>query len=73
MDTRAIKRLRQRYSEPATIEEVTIVDLLDEIEQTQQALRGFLDYYDPHGGVSAVPLGPFQRAREALGDPDHES
>ena len=31
-----------------------------------EALTGFLDYFDPHGGVSDVPLGPFERARTAL-------
>jgi len=29
-------------------------------------LHDFLDYFNPKGGVSDVPLGPFERAQEDL-------
>ena len=43
-----------------------------EIEQRarevwEARLRDFMDYYEPKGGVSDVPLGPFERAIEVLG------
>ena len=31
-----------------------------------ERLEDFLSYFNPKGGVSEVPLGPFERAREVL-------
>ncbi len=36
-------------------------------EVLEARLRDFMDYYEPRGGVSDVPLGPFERAIEVLG------
>ena len=30
------------------------------------ALQDFMAYYAPRGGISDVPLGPFERGREVL-------
>lgn len=35
------------------------------IKQLQITVDDFMSYFDPRGGVSDVPRGPFDRAREA--------
>ena len=35
-------------------------------EQYKKVLEDFLAYFDPKGGISSVPLGPFERANEVL-------
>ncbi len=44
------------------------------IRQLKASLRDFIGYLDPCGGVSQVPLGPFERAKELLATiyPDRE-
>jgi len=37
-----------------------------ENKRYKKALEDFLDYFDPKGGISDVPLGPFERAKELL-------
>ena len=29
-------------------------------------VQDFMSYFDPRGGISQVPLGPFERAKELL-------
>lgn len=43
-----------------------IAELRAERDALAGVLRGFLSYFDPEGGISEVPLGPFDAAREAL-------
>lgn len=37
-----------------------------DVEQLLKSIDDFLSYFDPRGGVSDVPLGPFERAKEML-------
>ena len=43
-----------------------IAALEAENARLRDGLRDFLDYFEPRGGVSDVPLGPFERAQELL-------
>jgi len=50
-------------------------ELLDYIKQQastigrlRMLIDDFMSYFDPKGGVSDVPLGPFERAKEALAE-----
>ena len=36
----------------------------DKVARLQQTVKDFMSYFDPQGGVSDVPLGPFERAKE---------
>jgi hypothetical protein len=57
------------YSDPVphcTCYDYVTQDLEAENEELCKRLRDFLDYFNPKGGVSDVPLGPFERAQEAL-------
>jgi len=40
--------------------------LLADNKRLMERIQDFLDYFDPKGGVSDVPLGPFERAKELL-------
>jgi len=40
--------------------------LVNNYLEFRKRLLDFLDYFDPKGGISDVPLGPFERAQEAL-------
>ena len=35
-------------------------------EVLQDRVDDFMSYFDPRGGISQVPLGPFDRTRELL-------
>lgn len=41
---------------------------LGSLWEARARLRDFMDYFAPRGGISDVPLGPFERARECLDD-----
>jgi len=43
------------------------VFILSEKEKLETTVKDFLAYFDPEGGISEVPLGPFERASEVLG------
>lgn len=40
--------------------------MIDIEKKLKEAVEDFMSYFDPQGGVSQVPLGPFERAKEAL-------
>lgn len=44
-----------------------VTDLDRRNRQLRRALGDFADYFEPRGGVSDVPSGPFHRAAETLG------
>ncbi len=41
--------------------------ILSEKEELETSIRDFLAYFDPEGGISGVPLGPFELASKVLG------
>ena len=45
----------------------------DEVADLVYAVCDFLSYFDPRGGISDVPLGPFERARETLAKHGHKT
>ena len=44
----------------------------DKMAAVVEAARGMMDYFEPRGGVSDVPLGPFERIQEALAALDED-
>jgi hypothetical protein len=58
--------MREMNSRGAHLSVVDQGSLLDEREEMVERLEDFMDYFDPRGGVSDVPRGPFDRAREFL-------
>jgi len=44
-----------------------IQTLKEKRDEYERRLKDFLDYFEPRGGISDVPLGPFERAQVALG------
>ena len=39
-----------------------------ENKRLRECIDDFLDYFNPKGGISDVPLGPFERTKETLDD-----
>ena len=40
--------------------------LKTEKDKLRKIVDDFISYFDPRGGISDVPLGPFERAQEML-------
>ena len=56
-----------RTSDDGSIQDhVLALKVPELVDQMHKALADFHDYYDPKGGVSQVPLGPFDRSRSLL-------
>ena len=36
------------------------------IEMLEKTIDDFMSYFEPRGGISEVPLGPFERAKKTL-------
>ena len=62
--SKEIGRMKEAAEREELIEKMGAVN--ERIKELETRLQDFMAYFDPKGGISDVPLGPFERAKQAL-------